>query len=781
MNFTFRSRTSRPSIIRGGMGLLIGLLLLGAPETLRAKEAPGSEKSASHPSTGYVNKAWAKKGAKNYEEVYEITNKCIEQFGTQAQELAARLSGFPPAGEEQNYRVMNNVATCYFIKAEALRDQGRTEEAIAVLKEVIGKYPYAQAFDPRGWYWSIKEKSEIMISQMTERQVTEEEIIEEDIPITLYDPGEEFPVEYEKYGTFSGKGTTDYQYKIEDQIGLAKAVGEGIYPNTSSVRFDPDFIKIKKTLGDIDHWEILNSRDYRTAFFKWNLAPEPPGVKMFYIADILERSGLIRHAVKAYYAVLVHYPRTYAWTYWHTPWYPGRSALYRLKYLLKNHPELGLKLKDAAIIVKNGHDNDIRNDVFVVSPGKLTRTSFWEKIRRGKKPCTEKKRAPGKIIQTRGGKRVKLVQFENGDWELRVDGKPFMIKAITYAPTRVGESPDDGSLQNWTTQDVNQNGKIDGPYDSWVDVNGNNQKDENEKIVGDFQLMKEMGVNAIRLYIQPFQLNKDLLGQMHEKYGIYVIIGDFLGKYALGSGASWEEGTDYENPEHQQNMLESVKKMVLEHRDEPYVLMWLLGNENVYGLGCNADKKPESFFRFANKAAKLVKSLDPEQRPVAISSGDTLFLHIFSEQCPDIDVFGTNSYRGKHGFLDLWDEVKRTSGKPALLTEYGAPSYGKGYSQEEAQNYQAEYHRGCWEDIFCNSAGYGAGNALGGVAFEWLDEWWKAYEPGVHDTHRLSAGPFLDGYFYEEWFGLCGQGDGIRSPYLRHLKKSYFTYKELWN
>ena len=79
---------------------------------------------------------------------------------------------------------------------------------------------------------------------------------------------------------------------------------------------------------------------------------------------------------------------------------------------------------------------------------------------------------------------------------------------------------------------------------------------------------------------------------MHEKYGIFVLLGDFLGKYTLGSNADWETGTDYDSDEHKRNMLKSLEKMVLEYKDEPYILMWLIGNENVYGLGCNADKKP---------------------------------------------------------------------------------------------------------------------------------------------------------------------------------------------
>ena len=87
-------------------------------------------------------------------------------------------------------------------------------------------------------------------------------------------------------------------------------------------------------------------------------------------------------------------------------------------------------------------------------------------------------------------------------------------------------------------EDTNKNGLADGPYDSWVDKNKNDVQDPDEPVVGDFQLMKEMGVNTIREYHQPFQPNKEILRDMYEKHGIRVVLGDFLGKYALGSGAT---------------------------------------------------------------------------------------------------------------------------------------------------------------------------------------------------------------------------------------------------
>jgi len=732
-------------------------------------------------SSDYVNKAWARLGKREFSEVHTLVDQCIEKYSFLARDQAKVLGDFPTKGEEDNFKIMNDVAACYFIKGEALIREGKTEEAKAAFAKVIDQYPYAQSFDPRGWYWSIKEKSEITLKKLETGRVEEEET-EEDVVISkinLYDPGKEFPVNYTRYGEFQNIGEENYKYVIINPVELAKATGEGIYPNSTSVKFDPEFVKIKKTLFKIDHWKIANSRDLSTAFYKWHITPESEAMKQFIRAELLERSGLIEHAVKAYYAILIHFPRSYGWTYWHTPWYVGKAALYRLKYLLRNNPQLDLTLEGGEIRIINGYDNNIRNDIFLVDPGKLRPLTFWEK-KFAFGTCGKKRQALGKVVKTKGV-RVKLVKYDNGDWQLLVNGKPFILKGMTYGPTRVGESPDDGSMQNWITQDLNKNSIIDSPYESWVDKNRNNQQDEGEIAVGDFQLMKEMGVNTLRLYHQPFKLKKEIFRQMYEKYGIYILMGDFLGKYALGSKADWQEGTDYDNPEHQENMLKSVEKMVQEFKDEPYVLIWLLGNENVYGLGCNADKKPENFFKFANKAAQLIKSLDPQKRPVAIASGDVLYLDLFAKNCPDIDIFGANAYRGRYGFLDFWDEVKRVAGKPAMITEYGTSSYAQGYSQEESESYQAQYHKDCWSDVLCNSSGFGAGNALGSFAFEWLDEWWKAYEPTYHDKKGVAAGPFQDGYYHEEWFGICGQGDGMKSPYLRELRPSYFTYKEMWN
>ncbi len=784
--------------LRGRIVFLAAACILAATASVFAQDAAPVSANATVASVvtpdsePYVKKAWSLSGKAVYDEALKTADEGIVLFEAQAAALSRTLSAFPPKEEISKYKVMNDVASLYFIKGETLRDKAEiafdkseaeaaSKEAIALLRELIKKYPYAQNFDPRGWYWSLAEKAKTIILEIEKGPVCEETPNPRVEPthIVLYDEGSEFPVDYAKYGEFVNVGEKGYRYQVKDPIGLGKAVGEGVYPNSTSVKFDPAFIAVKKSLPGVKHWDVLNGRDLNLAFYKWNVAPENDGVRQFYLADILERAGLIKQAIKAYYAVLVHFPNICAWTYWHTPWYPGKAALYRIKFLLEHNPALDVTLEGATMEIVNGYDNDISNDIFLVNPGRLVKTSLLGKINR--RAGNEKKPGSEVAAKIQGTGRVKLVQYKDGDWQLLVNGEPFVIHGITYTPARVGESPDKNTLANWTTQDLNHNGLVDGPYEAWVDENYNNAQDPEEKAVGDFKLLKDMGANCLRIYHHPAKPDKKLLGQMYEKYGIYVAMGDYLGKYTNGSKADWSRGTDYDNPDDRQNMLTSVKEMVEEYKDEPYVLIWILGNENVYGLGCNADKKPESFFKFANDAAFLIKSLDPMKRPVMIASGDTLFLNVFAKDCPDIDIFGANLYRGRHGFLDFWDDVKRVTGKPAAVTEYGAPAYGEGYSLKEAEDYQADYHEAAWEDISGNAWGKSAGNALGGFLFEWLDEWWKAYNPRCHDVARLSAGPFLDGYYREEWFGICAQGDGSHSPFMRQLRKAYFVYKKLWN
>jgi beta-glucuronidase len=413
----------------------------------------------------------------------------------------------------------------------------------------------------------------------------------------------------------------------------------------------------------------------------------------------------------------------------------------------------------------------------------------------------------GQVVQTIGGSHVQLKKYANHHWQLFVDGKPFEIKALTYSVTPVGLSPDRGTWnvsKDWQLVDTNHNQLHDGFFESYVDKNQNGVRDADEPVIGDAQLLKDLGANTLRAYHHLY--NKELFRRLYKDYGLYVLCGDLLGGYAVDSGATWAEGTDYKNDAQQRHMLASVRKMVEEYKDEPYILMWVLGNENVYGVGNNSGKEPDAFYDLVDRAAQLIHKLDPNH-PVALANGDVLFLDHIKERAPHIDVFGANVYRGEQGFgRSFFQDVREQLDKPVLVTELGAPAYAEGYSQEQAEAYQAMYLANNLEDLKAHMAGKGVGNALGGVLFEFIDEWWKAnsdlplkiqkekadwyapkaaiyknLQPDHHDTVPQFGGPFLDGWSYEEWFGITSQGSGRGSPFARILRPAYFKIKELWN
>ncbi|MCL1972505.1 MAG: hypothetical protein FWG57_05905 [Endomicrobia bacterium] len=616
----------------------------------------------------------------------------------------------------------------------------------------------------------------------------------EEKPFRIDFPGSIQWIDYSQFGEFQNVGKPNYKFVIKDMAGLKEASGSGIFPNTQSVFKEKgyeQYIKQDKLKGD--KWEFVNSNDNQANFYKWAIEKDDPGVKLFYTAHALERAGNIKQAIKAYYACLVFFPKSVGFTQWKTPWYIGAVCIDKINYLTKRYPELGVKLEGAEIIIKNRYDNDKNNDIFFVTPGRLVPA----KAKDFKRKYMNLDKVGVKKVTGKG--KVKLIQYNNNHFRITVDDKPYPIRSVCYSPSPIGLTPDNGSLNTdmgWSVADINKNRIVDGPYEAWVDAERRERRDDSNPDIGDFALMKEMGINTIRLYHYA-NFNKDLLKDGYENYGFMYMIGNLLGMYGADSGAEWFVGTDYTDPVQKQRMLDSVRRMVEEYRDEPYTLLWILGNENNYGTvgtpgvfagtSNQTQSQPEAYYAFVNECAKLIKELDPHQRPVAICNGDTYFLDICAKYAPDLDIYGANGYRGVQGFGPLWADVMREFGKPVLVTEFGCPAYAKWWETARIEQAQADYHKWNWLNIEDNMAGVegGVGNALGGVIFEWVDEWWKAgpppeFDPAAHDTVTQWSGPFLDGGAYEEWFGLTSQGDGKDSPFKRQMRRSYFMYRDLW-
>ncbi len=404
---------------------------------------------------------------------------------------------------------------------------------------------------------------------------------------------------------------------------------------------------------------------------------------------------------------------------------------------------------------------------------------------------------------------VKTLKDDNGNWQLLVNNKPYFIRGVTYSPAKIGEDPASNSLTDWMNYDQNGDGINDVAFQTWHDKNKNNIHDTDEISEGDFSLLQKMGCNTIRIYHPASNnpilgnlyklndsekkqfdhaVNKDVLRKMYSNFGIMAMMGNFMGAWTIGSGADYTSGTDYTNKTQRENIKKSVQAMVLDNMNEPYVLMWVLGNENTvigFDTHCNAVTEHKAYSELIQEIAQWIHKTDPNH-PVAVCDKDNnleTFLTNYANLSSEIDIISFNSYPGKNGFGNLFQEVKTYFDRPVFLSEWGMFAYQNGSIDEDLQ---LEYIRGCYQNIVDNSSGgNGIGNCIGGTVYDWCDRWWfETYDSANASRHDSGKNPFWlptdDGRFHEEWFGLTSMGDG--TDYLmRQTRKAYDYFKSVWN
>ncbi|HMQ60175.1 MAG TPA: glycoside hydrolase family 2 TIM barrel-domain containing protein [Flavilitoribacter sp.] len=313
----------------------------------------------------------------------------------------------------------------------------------------------------------------------------------------------------------------------------------------------------------------------------------------------------------------------------------------------------------------------------------------------------------------------------------------------------------------------------------------------------EMSMLKNMGVNAIRQYTG---VPARWIRYIYEKYGIYTMLNHSFGRYGLTLSGAWVANTEYSDPRVRDLLLSEVKAMTEEYKNTPGLLMYLLGNENNYGLfwdGAETEDIPledrkstqraEHMYELFNEAAVAMKKIDTSH-PVAMCNGDLLFLDIIAKECKDVDIFGVNMYRGV-SFGDAFTRVRNEFNKPLMFTEFGADAFNA-LNNEEDQLSQAYYLAGNWKEIYENAAGLGkAGNAIGGFTFQFSDGWWKFGQTSnleVHDNNASwSNGGYLNDYregennMNEEWFGVCAKGPtNERGLYQLYPRAAYYVLED---
>jgi hypothetical protein len=374
--------------------------------------------------------------------------------------------------------------------------------------------------------------------------------------------------------------------------------------------------------------------------------------------------------------------------------------------------------------------------------------------------------------------KVSVDKATNG-MRLKVDGKDFMINGMNWDYFPIG--------QNFT-------------YSLWT------QSDDIIKAALDAEmgLLKNMGVNTIRTYVG---IQPKWVTYIYENYGIYTMVNHSFGRYGLTLNGVWTPVTDYRDPTTQELLMAEVTALAEEFKDTPGLLLFLLGNENNYGLfwaGAETEDFPDEddkkrevgekrgrpMYKLMNDAALRIKEIS-SSHPVAICNGDVLFIDIVAEECKDVDIYGTNMYRGVT-FTDAFTTVKEKLDMPIMLTEFGADAFNALDNQED-QKMQAFYMVNNWKDIYENAAGLGkAENAIGGFTFQFSDGWWKLGQTENLDIHDSGASWSNGGYYLdtkngsnnmnEEWFGICAKGpNNERGLYTLYPRAAYYSLKEAHN
>jgi len=253
--------------------------------------------------------------------------------------------------------------------------------------------------------------------------------------------------------------------------------------------------------------------------------------------------------------------------------------------------------------------------------------------------------------------KVDLVQLGDGQYQLRVDGKPFFIKGAGG----------------------------DGPKD----------------------LLAESGGNSFRTWgvgpDTPARL------QRAEDNGLMVSLGFWLGHE--------RHGFDYTDQAALDAQKQMVREGVLKYRDHPNVLMWVLGNEME---GFEQGDNPR-IWKHIQELAEMVKELDPNRPTatvVAEIGGQRV--QSLNRYCPDIDILGINSYAGGPSIPQRYREAggnrpyMLTEYGPAGTWETGRTAFGA--APELTSTQKADIYAQVWRqaieaerDKLC----------LGGYAFTW--------------------------------------------------------------
>jgi len=368
-----------------------------------------------------------------------------------------------------------------------------------------------------------------------------------------------------------------------------------------------------------------------------------------------------------------------------------------------------------------------------------------------------------------------VTTFKDADgWKLQVNGNDYYVKGVvwSYSPRN----------QNYT-------------YNLW----GESDDFVRKVLDYEFGLMKAAGINTIRSFAL---IPPEWVTYIFKEHGIRTVINPLMGRYGYTVGGKWVPNVDYSDELTRSTLKTDMLVLVNQYKNTPGILMFAFGNESNYGLSWSSfeiENLPEGeqntakaryLYSLFNEVLEAGKTIAPNL-PFTIVNGDIQYIDLIAELMPNLDLLGTNAYRGK-SFASLWADVEKKLDLPVLFFEFGSDAFNAREFAED-QVAQAVILRDQWKEMYNKAAGNNEeGNSIGGFVFEWRDEWWKYLQIENLDQQDNNASWSNQAYMFdwaegkdnmnEEWFGITALGmpnaDGV---YTARPRAAYDVLSKIWH
>ncbi|GAA3586043.1 hypothetical protein GCM10022419_080180 [Nonomuraea rosea] len=309
--------------------------------------------------------------------------------------------------------------------------------------------------------------------------------------------------------------------------------------------------------------------------------------------------------------------------------------------------------------------------------------------------------APMTDPATPAGPSTVRVTGTQGNWQLTVNGSPYLLKGLTYGPPQAGA---DGYMRD----------------------------------------LKAMGVNTIRLWGVDDASTPALLDRAAQ-HGIKVIVGHWL-----------NQGADYVNDTAYKNAVKSeIVARVNALKGRQGVLMWDVGNEVIltmqdHGLAADVvEARRVAYAKFVNEVTEAIHAADPNH-PVTSTDAYTHAWTYYKAYSPALDLLAVNSYGAIGTVRGDWINGGHT--KPYIVTEAGpdgeweVPNDANGVPAEPTDLQKREQYTASWNAIKGHAGvalgatefHYGLENDFGGVWLNTFTGGWRRL--GYHALKQAYTG-----------------------------------------